>query len=108
MRADVQHEALAECRLLAQHAVARDDLEVPDEGTSCPEVEGGGTGSIRDQLVNELVKAGLDQSLAECVIDGVIAKVGSSELDRMVLDQDMGELGPLIQAQTINCASKGD
>ena len=84
------------------------DLDVPDEGTSCPEVEGGGTGSIRDQLVSELVKAGLDQSLAECVIDGVIAKVGSSELDRMVLDQDMGELGPLIQAQTINCASKGD
>ncbi len=80
------------------------DLKVPEPGTSCPVVESS-AGSIRDQLVTELVNAGLNRGLAECVIDGVIAQVGSSELDRLVLDEDMDRLAPLIQAQTINCAS---
>jgi pimeloyl-ACP methyl ester carboxylesterase len=82
------------------------DLDVPDEGERCP-VEAGatGTGSIRDQLVAELEKAGLNAALAECVIDGVVDKVGSAELDRMILEQDLDELAPLIQAQTLNCAS---
>ncbi|MHB1139605.1 MAG: alpha/beta hydrolase, partial [Microthrixaceae bacterium] len=80
------------------------ELTVPTGGTSCPVAESS-AGSIRDQLVTELVNAGLGRTLAECVIDGVIAEVGASELDRMVLDEDMNRLGPLIQAQTINCAS---
>jgi pimeloyl-ACP methyl ester carboxylesterase len=84
------------------------DLEVPAEGTSCPaQSSASGFGGLRDEVVDELVRGGLPKALAECVIDGVIDAVGSSEFDRMVLEQDTASLQRLVQAQTLGCASAG-
>lgn len=84
------------------------DLKVPAAGTSCPaQTSASGFGGLRDEVVDELVKGGLPKALAECVIDGVIESVGSSEFDRMVLEQDTASLQRLVQAQTLGCASAG-
>ena len=84
------------------------DLEVPAAGTSCPAAaDSVSFGGLRDEIVSQLVESGLPESLAECVIDGVIEDTGVAEFNRMVLEQDSEALTRLVTAQTLGCASVG-
>jgi len=84
-------------------------LTVPKMGTRCANKEVKlSFGGLRDEVVSQLVESGLPKDLAECVIDGVIAKSGNAEFNRMVLEEDIQKLSQLVAAQTLGCASAGD
>jgi hypothetical protein len=84
------------------------ELTVPPEGTSCAaQTESVGFGGLRDEIIDELVRSGLSQTDAECIINGVIDKVGAAEFNRMVLEQDTTALVRIVQAQTLGCAGAG-
>ncbi len=85
------------------------DLTAPAVGTSCPAQDDGAefTG-IRDELLSQFESAGLPAKTANCVIDGIIAKVGEAEFNRLVLSGDQEELGRLVTAQAVRCATGGN
>ena len=87
-------------------------LKVPAAGTSCPAVANStGFGGIRDEFVKELVKSGIPQATAECITDGIIAELGESKLQQLLLGQDAEEqakvLTPLVTKLATKCLAGG-
>jgi pimeloyl-ACP methyl ester carboxylesterase len=83
-------------------------LDVPAVGTRCP----AGTGAtsfdgVRDTLVDQIVRTGVPESVATCIVDGMIAAVGAERFDRLVLENDEAELTKLVTAQALRCATRG-
>ncbi|MGB6058244.1 MAG: alpha/beta hydrolase [Microthrixaceae bacterium] len=84
------------------------DLKLPEADKSCPAAKSSiSFGGLSDEVVRQLVEAGLPEDLANCVIDGLIEKVGLAEFNRIVLEQDTDALAKLVTAQTLSCVSSG-
>ncbi|HTO01421.1 MAG TPA: alpha/beta hydrolase [Microthrixaceae bacterium] len=82
------------------------DLKLPVEGKSCPTSKKSiNFTGLSDEVVRQLVDAGLPKDLAQCVIDGLIKQVGLAEFNRIVLEQDTDALSKLVTAQTLSCVS---
>lgn len=84
------------------------DTTLPSEGKSCPAAKSSiSFGGLSDEVVRQLVEAGLPKDLAQCVIDRMIDKVGLAEFNRIILEQDGEAMSKLVTAQTMACVSKG-
>lgn len=84
------------------------DLVVPPAGTSCPAVESSvGFGGLADVLVEQFVEAGVPESLARCVVDGIRDEIGDERFDELVLNDDVDEFTRLATAQMLSCSTGG-
>jgi pimeloyl-ACP methyl ester carboxylesterase len=84
------------------------DLSAPAAGTRCPaeESEAGFT-SIRDEVLTQFEDAGIPEEVANCVIEGIIAELGESGFNELVLSGDQEQLTRLVTAQAVRCAAGG-
>lgn len=84
------------------------ELTLPDPGTRCPaESKGDEFSGVRGQLVEQLVGSGLDEKTANCIVDGMVKRVGESEFDDMVLQNDVDQITKLAQATALECMTSG-
>jgi pimeloyl-ACP methyl ester carboxylesterase len=84
------------------------ELEVPTAGTSCPAAtDTTSFDGVRDTLVDQIVRTGVPESVAACIVDGMIAEVGADRFDQLVVQNDQAELGKLVTAQALRCATRG-
>lgn len=86
------------------------NLELPETGTRCPaneQASGTGIGDLRDQLVEELVGAGLPESVATCIADSLEEDLGPDGLEDLLLSGDPDELTSKITDITLECMSGG-
>lgn len=70
------------------------DLDVPEEGTSCPSVsagapETGGGNGLLDELAQQLEGMGLPTEVAMCVRDGLVEEFGELGLEELLLGGDV-------------------
>lgn len=84
------------------------DLVVPAPGTRCPaeETDAGFT-SIRDEVLTQFEQAGIPRDVAECVLEGIIAELGETEFEQLILSGDQERLTRLVTAQAVRCAATG-
>ena len=82
------------------------DLSAPAPGTRCPaeESEAGFT-SIRDEVLTQFEDAGIPEEVANCVIEGIIAELGESGFNELILSGDQEQLTRLVTAQAVRCAA---
>lgn len=85
------------------------DLTTPAAGTRCPATDSssGFGGGVRDQIVKELTDSGIPSKLANCIVDGMIGRVGQSKFNDMVLSNDQDGITKLAQALALQCATGG-
>jgi pimeloyl-ACP methyl ester carboxylesterase len=83
------------------------DLTVPPGDPRCPASDQASFRGLRDEVVSQLVDAGLPDDVAECVVDGMIDEVGAEEFDRLILGNDFDQLTELVTEQSLRCATGG-
>ena len=85
------------------------ELRLPAEGTRCPTTETPGDqfGGVRQTVVDELTKGGVPESVAECIVDGMIEEVGEARFNELILRSDQDEITKLAAAQALECATGG-
>ncbi len=84
------------------------DLEMPEEGTRCPAQEDAVSfGGLRDLVVEQFVEAGLPESVAECVVEGIEDEVGPAGFDQLLLSDDIERMSELVTRQSLRCATGG-
>ncbi len=82
------------------------DLTTPPPGTRCPATaEQSSFGGVRDDLVKQLADGGVPAKLANCIVDGMIKRVGEQKFNDLVLHNDQDELTKLVQALAMQCAT---
>ena len=82
------------------------DLQVPEPGTRCPaQASDEDFGGIKQMLVKELTDGGLPKEVATCIVDGMVAAVGETRFNQLVLESDQEEITKLATAQTLKCAA---
>lgn len=83
-------------------------LTVPPTGTRCPAEKGsGGFGDVKQMLIDELTKSGLPEDVSTCIVDGMVAEVGESGFNKLILESNQEEITKLATAQTLKCAAGG-
>jgi pimeloyl-ACP methyl ester carboxylesterase len=84
------------------------DLTLPAPGTRCPAQRSEATfAGPRDELVEQLTESGVPATLAECIVDGMIERVGESEFNDMLLKNEQEEITKVAQAVALECATSG-
>jgi pimeloyl-ACP methyl ester carboxylesterase len=84
------------------------DLTLPAPGTRCPaESTGDEFSGVKGQLIKQLVDSGLDEKTADCIVNGMVKRVGESEFDDMVLQNDADQITKLAQATALECMTSG-
>lgn len=84
------------------------ELTLPPAGTRCPaQTESVSFGGLRDAIVEQFVELGLPETIAACVVDGIIGEIGSEEFDRLILSEQVDELSGLVQQYSTSCALGG-
>ncbi len=84
------------------------DLTLPDPGTRCPaESAGDDFSGVKGQLIKQLVDSGVDEKTANCIVDVMIKRVGESEFDDLVLQNDADQITKLAQATALECMTSG-
>jgi len=84
------------------------DLTLPPADTRCPvQSTSGGFGGVKDQLIEQLTDSGLPESMATCVVNGMIDRVGEAEFNDLVLKNEQAEITKLAQATALECATSG-
>lgn len=83
------------------------DLKVPAAGTTCPESnEAVSFDSLADQIVATMVRSGLPEDVANCIVKGAVDELGEDEFNRMALGDDAEGMTQVIMAKTLACVQK--
>ena len=62
---------------------------------------------VKGHLSKQLVDSGLDEKTAGCIVNGMVKRVGESEFDDMVLQNDTDQITKLAQATALECMTSG-
>lgn len=83
------------------------NLTIPAADTRCPAQPGSETfGGIKEELIKQL-SASVPQSVATCIVEGMIKEVGESRFNQLVLESNQEEITKLATAQSLKCATGG-
>ncbi len=80
------------------------DLKMPAAGTSCPAAKDAiSFENLSDQVISMMVKGGLTEDIARCIVKAAIDDIGEPEFNKLVLGQDSEAITQLIMAKTLSC-----
>lgn len=84
------------------------DLELPEPGTSCPEVEApSGMGDMSELLLDQLSQAGIPEPVAQCITERLEEELGAADLRELLLGGDPDALNELVTDITMECMTEG-